>query len=169
MKAQQLNLIYKPSKEHGGGIRQGKRKIARPLATKKALHVILRASKARGEKSFLHRKNKSDIHIILLNTAERFGIKIFRYENVGNHIHLVMQGRKRAQIQAFLRVFPQRVMFHVTKARKGNPQGRFFDFIAYTRVVEWGREFKIVTNYLWKNAMQALGFSRDGLLMWRGG
>jgi REP element-mobilizing transposase RayT len=160
MKPRQLSLIPKPSKEHGGTTRLGKRKIARPLTTKKPLHVIFRATKARGLLSFMHRKNKADIHILLLDTAKRFGIRIDRYENVGNHIHLVMQGKKRAQIQAFLRVFPQRVMFHVTGACKGNPQGRFFDYIAYSRVVEWGREFKIVTTYLLKNALEALSLSR---------
>lgn len=166
MKPQQLALIAHPGREHGGDVRRGKRKLARPLATKRPLHLVFRSTKARGAKSFLHRRHKAAIHVFLLETAERFGIKLFRYENVGNHLHLVVQGRSRREIRAFLRVFPQKVMFQVTGACKGNPQGRFFDAIAYSRVVSWGREFEVLKNYLWKNAMEALGFRRGELALW---
>lgn len=167
MKPHQLSLFARPGREHGGDVRRGKRKLARPLDTKCPLHLVFRATKAKRERSFLHRKHKAAIHCLLLDTAERFGIKIFRYENVGNHLHVLIQGRRRSSIRAFLRVFPQKVMFQVTGARKGNPQGRFFDSVAYSRVVSWGREFEIVKNYLWKNAMEALGFSRGELMLWR--
>lgn len=167
MKPQQLPLLPHPGREHGGDVRRGKRKLARPIATKRPMHVVFRSSKARGEKSFLHRRNKGEIHLLLLETAERFGIKVFRYENVGSHLHLVIQGRKREAIRAFLRVFPQKIMFQVTGARKGSPRGRFFDTIAYSRVVNWGREFDVLMNYLWKNAMEALGFRRNELALWR--
>lgn len=167
MKPRQLLLFTHPGKEHGGDVRRGQRKLARPLATKRPLHLVFRAVKARGARNFLHRDHKGVIHLLLLDTAERFGVKIFRYENVGNHLHLVMQGSTRAGIRAFLRVFPQKVMFQVTGARKGNPQGRFFDAIAYSRVVNWGKEFRILNDYLWKNEMEALGFWRGELCLWR--
>lgn len=156
-----------PGVEHGGDVRRGKRKLARPLATKRPLHLVFRAVKAKGTKSFLHRNHKGLIHLLLLETAERFFVKIIRYENVGNHLHVIIQGRTRAGIRAFLRVFPQKVMFQVTGARKGAPKGRFFDSIAYSRLVNWGREFRIVKTYLWKNAMEALGFGRNELSLWR--
>lgn len=167
MKLVQLSLFAKPGMEHGGDVRKGRRKLARPLAAKRPMHLVFRATKAKGEKSFLHRDHKGIIYLLLLDIAERFGIKIFRYENVGNHLHLVVQGRTRAGIRAFLRVFPQKVMFQVTGARKGAPKGRFFDAIAYSRVVNWGQEFRIVKTYLWKNAMEALGFRKHELRLWR--
>jgi hypothetical protein len=153
--------------EHGGIVRKGRRKLRRPLDTKRSLHVVLRSSKARGGNSFLHRRNKGTIHLLLIDTAARYGIKIYGYENVGNHIHLVIRGRTRRCLQAFLKVFPQRLMFQVTGARKGQPRGRFFDAIAYSRVVAWGREFKIVKDYLWKNRLEALGFSAMTITRWR--
>jgi len=58
-------------------------------------------------------------------------------------------------------------MFLVTGARKGEPKGRFFEQIAYTRVVNWGREFTVLKNYLWKNALEALGFSREEVQRYR--
>lgn len=77
-----------------------------------------------------------------------------------SHIHLVVQVRHRRQLQKFVRVFPQRLMFQVTGARIGKPQGRVFDSIDYSRVVSWGREFKVLCDYSWKNEMEALGFPR---------
>ncbi len=166
MKTEQLSYLSKNPTAHGGVVRQGKRKCARPIAVKRPMHLVLRSTKARGAWSFLHKRNKGGIHLLLLDCADRFGVKVFRYENVGNHLHLLVQARSRKSLQHFLKVFPQRVMFAVTGARCGRPQGRFFDFIAFSRVVEWGREFKVLQNYLWKNAMEALGFSRSGLHLW---
>lgn len=102
-----------------------------------------------------------------MDCAERFDVKIHAYANVGNHIHLAVQVRHRRDLQSFMRVFAQRVMFQVTGACKGNPQGRFFDTIAYTRAVKWGREFQILKRYIWKNTMEALGFDRSGLRLWQ--
>lgn len=151
---------------HGGHIRVGRRKVARTIVASCPMHLVFRASGARGERSFLHKRHKGVIHLILLDLVERYGIKLYRYENVGNHLHLLIKGRSREEIRSFLRVFPQRIMFLITGAKKGNPQGRFFDSIVYSRVVSWGREFKIIKDYLWKNAMEALGFSRSKSNMW---
>jgi hypothetical protein len=164
MRPNQLQLFAQPEnargrREHGGDVRRGKRKIARPLSTRQPLHLVLRSSQATGSRSFL--KHKGVIHLLLKDTAERYGIKVFRYENVGNHLHVVIQGKRRAFLRAFLRVFPQRVMFAVTGARKGNPQGRFFDRIIYSRVVTWGREFETLMRYMGKNLLEALGLNPE--------
>lgn len=123
------------------------------------MHLTLRSSKAKGSWNFL--KHKGQIHLSLLDTAERFKIKILGFENVGNHLHLIIQGRTRREITAFLRVFPQRLMFLVTKAKKGNAQGRFFDEIIYSRIVEWGKDYKNLVSYFGKNAIEALGLRRE--------
>jgi REP element-mobilizing transposase RayT len=159
MKARQLSLFGPARREHGGDVRKGKRKLARPLVTKRPMHLTLRSSKAKGVWSFL--KHKGLIHLTLLGTAERFQIKVLGFENVGNHLHLIIQGKSRKQITKFLRVLPQQIMFLVTKARKGAPQGRFFDEIIYSRIVEWGKDYKNLILYFGKNAIEALHLSRD--------
>jgi len=45
----------------------------------------------------------------------------------------------------------------VTHARKGNPQGKFWDSLAFTRIVQWGRDFKRLTHYFLKNELESLG------------
>jgi len=58
-------------------------------------------------------------------------------------------------------------MFLVTGAGKGRPRGKFFDSIAYSKVVSWGREFSAAKAYLWKNALESLGFSAQEIAKWR--
>ena len=153
--------------EHGGIVRKGRRKLARPFDRRRSMHVVLRSTRARGSWSFLHRRHKGYIHALLVDLCEEYGVKLYKYENVGNHLHLLVRFPTRPQMQAFLRVFAQRVMFLVTGARKGQPQGRFFDAIAYSRVVDCGREFKVMKAYIWKNTLEALGFSRSQVAFYR--
>jgi hypothetical protein len=145
--------------EHGGSARKGKRKQARPFSAKHAMHVTMRSSRAKGAWSFRHSAHRAEIHMLLLDTAERYGIRVYRWENVFNHLHIVLSARSQRDLQAFLRVFAQRVMFAVTGARKGSPKGRFFDKIAWSRIVAWGQDFRAVLLYVWKNTLEALGFS----------
>jgi REP element-mobilizing transposase RayT len=161
MRAQQLNLFPKPPIDHGGSIRKGKRKIQRPFDRKRPMHLVMRSTRAKKEWSFLHRRNKGAIHALLVDLAEKYRVKLYKYENVGNHLHLLAQFPSRRELKAFLRVFAQSVMFQVTGARKGKPQGRFFDAIAYSKLVSWGREFAALKAYLWKNALESLGFSAN--------
>jgi hypothetical protein len=163
MKSLQLQLFAKPSLEHGGETRVGKRKIARPFTPKKAMHLTFRSSKATGDWSFLHRRNKLAVHLYFVELLEKWQGTHYNYANVGNHLHAVVRFKSRRQFRAFLREFTQKVMFQVTKARKGAPQGRFFDQIVYSRVVEWGKAFKTLKDYLWKNKLEALGFSSEAI------
>jgi REP element-mobilizing transposase RayT len=167
MRQQQLQLFAKPELEYGGSSRKGRRKIQRPFDRKLPLHLVFRSAKARGHKSFLHRRNKGAIQDLLGRLADRYGVKVYRFENVGNHLHLLAKFPARRELKAFLRVFAQGVMFRVTGACKGNPQGRFFDAVAYSKVVSWGREFRALKAYLWKNALESLGFGREQVLAWR--
>jgi hypothetical protein len=167
MKPSRLQSLSWSPLEHGGSVRKGRRKRKRPFDAKRSMHLVMRSSRARGAWSFLHRRNKGAIHTLLVDLCDRYQVKLYRYENVGSHLHLIVRFPSRKELRAFLRVFAQGVMFLVTGARKGQPKGRFFDAIAYTRVVNWGREFTILKNYLWKNALVALGFAADEIARYR--
>jgi hypothetical protein len=161
------NAENRNRREHGGSIRKGKRKLARPISTKQPLHLVMRSSRAKGQWSFLHSRNRGVILGLVAETADRYGIRVDRFDNVGNHLHFVMQGKNRLLIRSFLKVLPQKIMFAVTGAKKGNPVGRFFDGIVYSRLVTWGREYEILRSYLWKNALEALGLDRVTIEEWR--
>ncbi|MGK5085190.1 hypothetical protein WDW37_18025, partial [Bdellovibrionota bacterium FG-1] len=76
------------SVSHGGEHTLGKRKAVRPIDPKQALHVVLRSSKARGEFSMLHSRNCDPIQRFTQKLAKRWGVRLYRYANVGNHLHL---------------------------------------------------------------------------------
>jgi hypothetical protein len=168
MKTSQLTFWNPLPKAHGGALSLGKEKKARPIATKKPMHLIFHSSRARGAWSFLHKQNRVRLENHLQATARRFNVKIFRFANVGNHFHLLVQAKRRADMQNFLRVFAQGVVFLVTGAKKGNPEGKFWDALAYSRIVEWGREWKGMLDYVGKNLLEAKGMPRDRVDHWFG-
>ena len=98
----------------------------------------------------------------------KHGVRIYRFVNVGNHLHLLIGARKRAAFQNFLREISGRIAALVTGSRKAHPIGekgrRFWDHLVYTRIVSWGRELKAVTTYFIKNIFEAEGLlTRKGI------
>ena len=169
MKRKQLGLFANDCKrtEHGGVVRKGKRKVARPIATRKPMHLVLRSTRATGAWSFHRKKNSAAIEQVLSSLAKRYGIRVIGFENVGNHLHLLIQGKSRVLLQSFLRTLPAKLALAITQAKKGKPQGRFFDEIVFTRVVEWGRDILRAKDYLFKNRLEAAGVSQEIIASWR--
>lgn len=151
----QLQIWKKPKEKHGGGKAKGKRKGPRPVATKKPMHVIFKSSRARGAWSFL--KFREEIKEEIFEIAKRYRVRIRLYQNVGNHLHLAVQAATRRELQNFLRVVPQAVAFLVTGTKKGNPIGRFWDALVFSRIVYWGKDWRRIQNYFEKNGMEAAG------------
>lgn len=156
--------------QHGGDLRRGKRKTARPFDRKQALHVVLRSSKAHGRWSMLSPCHSRPIHDLTHELARKRGVRLFRFANVGNHIHLLIQAPSRAVFQAFLRELAGTLAIVVTGAKKGNSlnsneSGRgFWDHLAFTRIVSFGRDFENVMRYLVKNLFEAMGVPMKKLL-----
>jgi hypothetical protein len=57
LKAKKVFEDFKLRSAHGGALRAGKRKLSRPLDTRRPIHLILKASQAKGELSFMRPKN----------------------------------------------------------------------------------------------------------------
>lgn len=146
----------------GGSLLKGHAKIKRPISLKHAMHVVLRSSQARGAKSLLNFKHVDRIHCVIEKQAKASGIKIYRCENVGNHIHLVLKIYNRELFFKFLRAISGVIARIATGAEKNHAvldqSLRFWDSRPFSRIVEWGRSFKNLMAYMDKNAMQAIGF-----------
>ncbi len=164
-----LNLKTSP-RSHGGELARGKRKTARPIDPKQALHVVLRSSKARGQHSMLHPKHCDRIHELTVKTAKRLGVRLYRYANVGNHIHLLIRVPSRLVWRRFMRELAGGIALIVTGAKKGdalspNESGRgFWDHLVFTRIVSFGRDFKNMGRYLIKNLFESAGVPMRRLL-----
>jgi len=140
---------------HGGELSKGRRKMIRPLDRNKPLHVIFKSSLAKGQYSFLNVNHRLKIESLIQGLAKRFGIKIHRMENVGNHIHLVLSFAKRIGMQSFLRSVPALIARLVTGARRAKAFGKkFWDHLVFTRVVTGRRDFQSLMNYMQKNQIE---------------
>jgi hypothetical protein len=71
---------------------------------------------------------------------------------------MLVRARCRLALHGFLRAFAGLAARIVTGAGKGRPVGRFWDWLAYSRVVEWGRDFFGVRGYVLKNELETLGY-----------
>jgi REP element-mobilizing transposase RayT len=163
--------------EHGGSLSMGKRKTFRPIDPKQALHVVLRSSKARGKLSMLHPKNCNMIESFVQKCAKRWGVRIYRFANVGNHLHLLIQVPTREAWKRFSKELSGGVAQIVTGAQKGAALTResdpsipesakrgFWDHLLYTRIVSFGRDFKGACRYFIKNLFESAGVPMKRLL-----
>src|SRR3989344_5767537 len=93
---------FKITKYFGGAfLKSSNPKIKRPISTKKAMHLVLRASIAKGSLSLLKQHKK--IQEIIRHQGQRHGVKIYRQANGGNHLHLIVLPQSRDAFQSFIR------------------------------------------------------------------
>lgn len=177
MKGKKQKQLYLPglnrkteSKAHGGDHAKGKRKERRPFRPNQALHVVLRSSKARGQLSMLHPNHCNHVRKHLDSVKKRWGVAVYRYANVGNHLHLLIRCRSRESWQGFIRELAGGIAMIVTGARKGNALLRaksevlpesakrgFWDHLVFTRIVSFGRDFDSVARYVCTNLWESFG------------
>lgn len=185
-KAKQLSLIKPSRKFFGGALLHRKRKSMRPLSSKDAIHFVLRSQWAMGPDSFLAARNRRAIERIVHRFAIKFGIRIYQQALNSNHIHLVLRITNRVLYRAFIKSVSGKVASHVmgqqsfrifsqarikeAKAGYGSRSARndsdapstlsptFWQFRPFSRVVNWGSDFKTCIKYVKQNFLEALGF-----------
>jgi REP element-mobilizing transposase RayT len=154
----QLSLFDRPVQielartQHGGDFRRARRKLERPVSTRRPMHVVLTSHRARGPWSL--RKHDRAVREALRRMARRFEVRIYDFANVGSHLHLVLRARRREAFQGFLRSFAGIVARRVTGARRAHPSGPFFDGLAWSRVVSWGRDYWGLRHYVFRNQIE---------------
>lgn len=150
-------------REHGGGIRKGRRKLDRPIDLKKSLHVTLRSQHAQGVRALT--RHQKLIEKLLARWSWYFGVKVRNKAICGNHIHLLIQGKDRVEMQNFFRVvaghIAQRILedFPLPNKPKGPSwkKRKFWEDLIYSKIVTWGREYNNVFAYVTQNALEAIG------------
>jgi hypothetical protein len=139
--------------EHGGALARGRRKLERPVSTRRPMHVVLASERARGPWSL--RRHERAVLGALRAMAHRFRVRVYDFANVGSHLHLLIRVRRRDVFQGFLRSFAGIVARRVTGARRGRPCGRFFTCLAWSRVVSWGRDYLLgMRHYVLRNRIE---------------
>ena len=149
----------------------GRRKSKRPLSTDSPLHLVLRSDFAYGKRSLL--KHRPRIEKIIQRSANKFAIRVYQKAIVGNHIHLLVKGKKREQIQNFFRIVAGHIAQEILKfaplsademkrrelmsSKKRNKENKFWQTRIYSRLVRWGKDFFTVKAYVIQNGLEALG------------
>ena len=140
--------------KHGGDVRKGRRKVARPVDPKRPIHLVLTSSRAHGAWSLTNTDNRAHIREALHHGKRRFAVKVYGQGTQGNHLHLLIKAPSRRDFQNFLRFLTGRLAMKITGACKGSAAGRFWDALAFTRLVAWGRDYLSVKDYVELNEQE---------------
>lgn len=156
-----FQILETKNVKHFGGDYLGKSnpKEKRPLSTKKAMHLVMRSSLAKGSQSF--RRKDTEVFKIVQKQARQLGVKLYRYANGGNHLHLIILPLSRAAFNKFVRAISGLIARLFLAAERGRPSAKniqFWDKRPFTRIIEWGSDFNKVCAYLLKNTLEAYGF-----------
>lgn len=142
----------------GALLKNSNAKTKRPLSTKHALHVVLRSSLARGEWSLRSSKNLKMVEKTIRSQAQKYGIKIYEFANVGNHLHLLIKLSNRFTFAPFMRAISGIIALKVTGACKAKElKQKFWDYRPWSRIVEWRKAYSIAKDYVIQNHLEAIG------------
>jgi REP element-mobilizing transposase RayT len=137
-----LKANFEPRISHGGLPSIKKRKTARPFSPEAPVHLVLQATRAKGRWSLLHRKNRASVQSMIYVYAARFKVRVYRANNVGNQLHLLVKAKEKKHLADFLRVLAGRIAVVVTGAKKYIKRiGKFWDYLVWSRLIRWGAEF----------------------------
>lgn len=160
----ELQLAFKEfekekKKDFGGSLLRGNARERRPISVKRPMHLVLRSSMAKGENSFLRGKRDSQLKVLIHRMAKTKGVKVYRLANSGNHLHLIVLPSSREAFHSFIRSISGLIARLVLGVERGRAQGlKFWDARPFTRILEWGRDFKTACSYVLQNTLEALGF-----------
>ena len=145
---------------------------ARPIVENLSMHVVMRSSLAKGRLSLL--RNKPKLERLLKKMSERHGVRIYKMANVGNHIHIHLRVTRKLRWKGFISGLAGGIARCVGFERSrdgvgGMTVGRgFWDARPFSRTVGWGRDFRVITDYLILNMLEAEGIIPSRKLMRRG-
>jgi hypothetical protein len=144
-------------KTFGGSLIKGNARVARPISVKRPMHLVMRSTLAKGERSLLRRSQTIEKLVHRLGRTK--GVKVYRYANSGNHLHLVILPKSRNAYFAFIRAVSGLIPRLILGVQRGKPlKLKFWDTLPYTKIIEWGRQFKRAHWYVLQNRLEAEGF-----------
>jgi hypothetical protein len=147
----QMDLFkLESSKSFGGSLLAGKRKARRPISTKHAMHLVLNSQQVLKNGSFL--KHRKLIEATVGRATKKFGVKVYRLAVARDHIHMVIKVGSRASYAFFIQ-FTSGLLALKLKFEKG---AKFWSHRPFTRIVEWGRDFKRTCEYVMMNELESM-------------
>lgn len=134
---------------------------ARPIVSRQSMHVVLRSDLAKGPMSL--RRHEPKINRLMTSLSRSHGVHIYKVANVGNHIHLSLRITKRLRWKAFISGLTggiaRTVGFKRRECQRSRADGMksFWSARPFTRVVHWGRDAKMIKDYMTLNQLEGDG------------
>jgi putative transposase len=143
--------FIRPKDSFGGALlKNSHAKTQRPLDSKLPIHMTLKAKKS----VMRLPKNFKLVNTTVARVCKKHGVTIYKYANVGNHLHLVIKIPGRRRWAAFIRELTGRVAQPI----KDNGES-FWALRPFTRIVRgWRKAFQIAKAYVELNLLEAEGF-----------
>jgi REP element-mobilizing transposase RayT len=147
----QLTLFHLPREViFGGELLVGKRKTKRPLSTKHAIKTVIRGdvTQCGTFRAYPRRITKMINHY-----AKKFDIRVYEFSINSNHLHLLIKISQLKDFGRFMRALCGAMALEFNVKWYHRP---------WTRIVGWGRAFKIARDYVIKNQKESAGEIRYG-------
>jgi hypothetical protein len=166
MRAPKQKSFFKADPKTFGGKQKskGNPKEKRSISISKPIHLVLRSTHATYLWSFLHKNNRERVDEVFMKQAKLNGVKVYGYENVGNHLHANLLFPSRTAYRRFIRAISGLIPRIVMGCERGQASilDQFWDARPFTKILEWGRQFKGLKRYFLKNRLEAIGFTNQG-------
>ncbi|MBX3023045.1 MAG: transposase [Bdellovibrionales bacterium] len=121
------------------------------------MHLVLRAD-VTGNLSMRHPSSFLKVNKAVRDLALKYGVTIYEYANVGNHLHILIKIGHRRLWARFIRELTGRIAQQVQGLRGRAKGKRFWLYKPYTRVIQgWGRAYKAAKEYVVFNQWEAEG------------
>ncbi len=137
--------------DFGGRLLFKKRKSKRPLSTKNPTHLVLRL---KNRIPSLFNPRDRNLKNLFLSLAEKNEVKIYHLVFNHTHCHCVIMLKHRQNYIRFIRELTSRLVAYFTKQIKVNLK-RIFDARPWTRIIQWGKDFMTISNYMKKNEKES--------------
>lgn len=143
---------------HGGELALGRRKSLRPIDPRRSVHVTLKA----GRRDL--RRKETWIETEAWRAARRFHARIYELAVNDDHIHFVVKVASRRLWHAFIRMLSSALSLAFGEG--------LFTLLPFTRILNWGRDFRTACGYVRQNREEASGKRpyekrRDWYKRWR--
>lgn len=152
MKQLEFGAFRKPSVEFGGSLLKGNPKTKRPLDSKLPILLTLRAVQS----GMRLPKCYGLISAAVDRCSKKYGVKVYEFANVGNHLHLVLKIPRRQNWAGFIRELTGEIAAAMKQIL--GLHRKFWMFRPHTRVIQgWKKAFRIAITYVQLNTLEAEG------------
>lgn len=150
------------STSFGGSLLKKKaHRHARPVSSKQSMHLVLKSTKATGRYSFRYGQNAANIKQLIESLCSKYGVKLIKFSNNFNHLHLHAKFSSRVTYLRFIRTITAKLAMLVTGTKKSNSlktifgKKRFWDYRPFSRIVYGFRGWKMAQDYIRLNQLEA--------------